>query len=132
MTAVDAEAGMRLDKWLWAARFFKTRSLATQAVNGGKVHLNGARVKPSRLLRTGDVLVIQRGPERYEIEVLGLDAQRRQAVEAQKLYAESAASREARDSLREERRLQREAEPVPVRRPDKRQRRLIRQFRERD
>ncbi|MEJ2653839.1 MAG: S4 domain-containing protein [Acidihalobacter sp.] len=132
MTAVDAEAGMRLDKWLWAARFFKTRSLATQAVNGGKVHLNGARVKPSRLLRPGDELTIQRGTERYEVEVLGLAAQRRPATEAQKLYAESEASRRAREDLREQRRLQREAEPVPARRPDKRQRRQIRHFRERD
>jgi ribosome-associated heat shock protein Hsp15 len=132
MTTVDADAGMRLDKWLWAARFFKTRSLATQAVNGGKVHLNGARVKPSRLLHPGDELTIQRGTERYEIEVLGLEAQRRPASVAQKLYAESEASRQARESLHEERRLQRQAEPVPARRPDKRQRRLIRHFRERD
>ena len=132
MTSVDADAGMRLDKWLWAARFFKTRSLATQAVNGGKVHLNGARVKPSRLLRPGDELTIQRGTERYEIEVLGLEAQRRPAAAAQKLYVESEASRQARESLQEERRLQRQAEPVPARRPDKRQRRLIRHFRERD
>lgn len=132
MTPVDADAGMRLDKWLWAARFFKTRSLATQAVNGGKVHLNGARVKPSRLLRPGDELTIQRGTERYEVEVLGLAAQRRPAAEAQKLYAESEASRRAREDLREQRRLQRQAEPVPARRPDKRQRRQIRHFRERD
>lgn len=132
MTSTDASAEMRLDKWLWAARFFKTRSLATQAVNGGKVHLNGARVKPSRLLHTGDELTIQRGTERYEVEVLGLAGHRRPAPEAQRLYAESDASRRAREDLREQRRLQRQAEPVPARRPDKRQRRQIRQFRERD
>ncbi|APZ42177.1 RNA-binding S4 domain-containing protein [Acidihalobacter ferrooxydans] len=132
MTTVNESAGMRLDKWLWAARFFKTRSLASQAVGGGKVHLNGARVKPSHAVRPGDELTVQRGHERYIVTVSGLDAQRRQAVEAQKLYTETAASRAARDALREDRRLQRQAEPAPQRRPDKRQRRQLREFRGRD
>ncbi|MGH8363797.1 MAG: RNA-binding S4 domain-containing protein, partial [Gammaproteobacteria bacterium] len=87
---------MRLDKWLWAARFFKTRALATTAVSGGKVHVNGARAKPSHEPCIGDRLTITRGAERCEIIVQALAGRRGPAHEAQKLYEETAASLETR------------------------------------
>ncbi|MGH8378977.1 MAG: RNA-binding S4 domain-containing protein, partial [Gammaproteobacteria bacterium] len=87
---------IRLDKWLWCARFFKTRSLATAAVSGGKVHVNGERVKPAHEVRVGDQLTITRGTERYEIIVRALIARRCPAEEAQQLYEETAVSREIR------------------------------------
>lgn len=78
----------RLDKWLWAARFFKTRQLAAQAVRGGKVHVNGARCKPAKEITAGDELSISRGPYVFEIRVEGLAAQRQSAKQAQELYTE--------------------------------------------
>jgi ribosome-associated heat shock protein Hsp15 len=121
---------MRLDKWLWAARFFKTRALATAAINGGKVHVNGDRVKPARRIVTGDSLTVQKGPWRFSISVAGLAEQRRPAEEARTLYTESAASVAARHSLHEERKLQGAGARAPERRPDKRTRRLIHRFKQ--
>jgi len=95
-------AALRLDKWLWAARFFKTRSLAAEAVSGGKVHLNGARVKAAKPVRVGDTLSIRQGPYERTVIVLGLSAQRRPAPEAALLYEETEASRAERESLRAE------------------------------
>jgi ribosome-associated heat shock protein Hsp15 len=118
----------RLDKWLWSARFFKTRALAVEAVNGGKVHVNRTRVKPSRTVQIGDRLAITRGEYVYDIEILGLSARRGPAKQAQLLYEESAESMAARQSLAEERRLQRASQPAPQRRPDKRSRRKIIRF----
>ena len=115
----------RLDKWLWAARFFKTRSLAAQAVAGGKVEVNGARAKPARRLRTGERLTIQRGASRWEVVVRGLNRERRPAREAILLYEESAESREARSS---EEARHRQAEARRARglgRPTKRERREL-------
>ena len=118
----------RLDKWLWAARFFKTRALAIEAINGGKVHVNGARVKPSRSLQVGDKLEITRGEYTYSIEVIGLTARRGPATEAQRLYEESEQSISRRQTLAEEKRLQRANQPAPKKRPDKRSRRNIIRF----
>ena len=119
---------IRLDKWLWASRFFKTRSLGVEAVNGGKVHVNGARVKPSRQIHVGDSLSITRGEYVYKLTVTGLSDRRGPASKAQQLYEESAESIAAREELSEERRLQRAAQPISHRRPDKRSRRNIIRF----
>ena len=119
---------MRIDKWLWAARFYKTRSLAVAAINGGKVHLNGGRIKPSRRLGTGDRLSIQKGPYRFVITVERLCAQRRPAEEARSLYSESEESANARHELYRERRLQGHSARRRERRPDKHTRRKLREL----
>ena len=120
---------LRVDKWLWAARFFKTRSLARKAIDGGKVHLNGVRIKPSKTVQVGDQLRVQRGPDQYLLRIEGINHRRGPAVEAQKLYKETAEDRKRREDLADERRLQYHANHSgPVRRPDKRGRRLIRSF----
>ena len=119
---------VRIDRWLWAARFFKTRALAQAASRGGHVHLNGVRVKPSRELKVGDSLSIARGVERFDIEVLGLSEKRGPAKVAAELYEEDPASIARREAEREERRLQRQIVTGPDRRPDKRARRKIVRF----
>ena len=121
---------VRLDKWLWAARFFKTRTLAAAAVAGGKVHVNGQRAKPSHEPRVGDRLEITRGAEHYEIVVRGLSAKRDSASVAQQLYEETAASREIRARHAELHRLATLANPAPSKRPDKKSRRLIHRFKQ--
>lgn len=123
----DAEK-QRLDKWLWAARFFKTRALATEAVNGGKVHLNGDRVKPGRTVKVGDKLHITRNQFEYDIVVLGVNAKRRPAKEAQLLYEESPESIRAREKLSEEIRALNAQMPFTERRPSKKDRRQIVRF----
>ncbi|MHB8150824.1 MAG: RNA-binding S4 domain-containing protein [Desulfobulbia bacterium] len=122
------ETQVRLDKWLWAARFFKTRAQASQAVAGGKVQVGGLRVKPSRLVAVGDGVRIQKEQEEYAIVVLALSSQRRGAPEAQLLYEETVESIAARVETRETRRLLRVVGAAPPGRPGKRDRRLIRRF----
>lgn len=121
---------VRLDKWLWAARFFKTRNMAAQAVTGGKVHCNGQRVKPSRVVQVGDLLRIQRGVVEMTVVVQGLNDQRRPAEEAVTLYLETEASATAREQQRQERQLLRSIHDNarPAGRPNKRDRRLIHTF----
>jgi ribosome-associated heat shock protein Hsp15 len=123
---------VRIDKWLWAARFFKTRSLAAQAVDGGKVKLNGERAKPSKELKPGDELQILADELTWTINVVALSGRRGPAEAARRLYAENEASLARRQAAIEMRRL----EAVAVRgeggRPTKRNRRLIRRFTERD
>ena len=119
-------ATVRLDLWLWAARFFRTRSLAKQAVETGKVDAAGQRAKSSRAVRVGDVLVITRGEEVFEIEVLALSDRRGSAAVAQAQYSESAASRQRREAALAARRAERAGYQAPQSRPDKRARRLIR------
>ena len=125
----SAEAGpVRIDRWLWAARFFKTRALAQTAIRGGHVHLNGVRVKPSRELKIGDRLSISKGVERFDVEVLGLSERRGPAKVAVELYREDESSVARRTAEREERRVQRQVVTGPERRPDKRARRKIIRF----
>ena len=126
----SAPATIRVDKWLWAARFYKTRALATQAVIGGKVHLNGERIKPAHKLIPGDRVVIRKGPYQFDITVERLCTQRRPATEARTLYSESEASSRARHALYHERKLQGAGATQRERRPDKRARRRIRQFKQ--
>jgi ribosome-associated heat shock protein Hsp15 len=121
---------MRIDKWLWAARFYKTRALATDAINGGKVHCNGSRIKPSRQLTMGDCLTIRKGPYQFEITVQRLTAQRRPAEEARTLYAESEQSAGERHALYAQRQLEGHNVVHRERRPDKRTRRLIHRFKQ--
>ena len=120
--------GVRLDAWLWAARFYRSRTLAKEAVGGGKIEVNGATGKPARALKSGDVLRITRGEERYAIEVLALSSRRGSAVEAQALYRETEESTAAREQAREQRRLSGSDLAKPPGRPDKRARRLIHRF----
>lgn len=118
----------RLDKWLWAARFFKTRALASTAVSGGKVHLNGQRVKPSRPVKLQDCFQIHRGNERFEIIVTDLSSRRGPASTAQALYEETEASRIQRQNDAEKRQLAALQRPVSDVKPNKQERRKIRQF----
>ena len=119
---------MRLDKWLWAARFFKTRALASEAVSGGKVHRNGKRVKPSQSIQVGDDLEITKGAFRFNIIVSGLIKQRGPATLAQTMYDESEESIKVRAELADQLRAEAAQNPLPARRPDKRSRRRIIRF----
>lgn len=125
---MSEETQVRLDKWLWAARFFKTRSQASQAVAGGKVQVGGLRVKPSRLVIVGDILRVQKEQDEFTIVVRAISGQRRGAPEAQLLYEETPESIAARVEAREARRLLRVVGAAPPGRPGKRDRRLIRKF----
>lgn len=121
-----AVQGLRIDKWLWCARFYKTRGVAQQAVEGGHVQVNGERVKASRQVKVGDRLLISRERERFEVDVVGIPARRGPATEARGHYAETAESEAARATAREFDRL---TAPVNSGRPDKRERRdLLRQI----
>ena len=122
------DSSVRLDKWLWAARFFKTRSVARDAVSGGKVHLNGNRAKPGRTLSVNDVLRIQRGDDEYTITIIEIASRRGPAAVAQTLYEESDESRVKREKLVEQRKLEHEQHAGRERRPDKRQRRRLVRF----
>ncbi|MBB4126457.1 ribosome-associated heat shock protein Hsp15 [Xanthomonas translucens] len=119
-------SAVRLDVWLWAARFFKTRSVAKQAVETGKVDVAGQRPKPSRAVRVGEQLRVERGEEVFEIHVLALSDNRGPASVAQALYQESDASRERRAQQRAQRSAERNGYQAPDGKPDKRARRLIR------
>ena len=127
------EEKVRIDKWLWAARFFKTRSMAAQAVSGGKVHVNGARVKPARAVSVGDEFRIRRGEVEFIVIVQGISGKRRPAKEAQLLYEETEASILQREEMRQKKRLEAAGRMFgPMKRPDKRSRRQIRSFTRKD
>ena len=118
-------SNLRIDKWLWAARFFKTRTLASEAVDTGKVKVGGERVKPARGLRIGDELFIDNGADTWEVEVLGLSDKRGAAPVARLLYAETPASIARREQLAEDRKLFREPGSTIKGRPTKRDRRQL-------
>lgn len=131
MTAPDANApreGIRLDKWLWAARFFKTRHLAAEAINGGKIHVDGQRAKPGKTVRPGLRMTIQKDSLSWEIEIKAVAKQRRPAVEAALLYEESEASRLRRQEQVRERRESGQQGADAGNRPSKRDRRMIHRF----
>lgn len=122
-------SGLRIDKWLWAARFFKTRSLASDAVGGGKVRLNGAAAKPAREVRAGDRLEIHNGDTRWEVVVQALSDKRGPAPEARLLYAETPESVAAREAEQLRRKVEHEPAADLHGRPTKRDRRQIDRFR---
>ena len=121
----SSNTGVRLDLWLWAARFFKTRALAKHAIEGGKVEVDARPGKPATVLRAGELLRIARAEERFEVLVLALSAQRGSASIAQTLYRETEPSRIAREAERERRRMEATGYRAPLKKPDKRARRLI-------
>lgn len=123
---------VRLDKWLWAARFYKTRSLARTAIDGGKVHYNGTRVKAGREVAIGAEIELRRGHETWTVIVKNLDDRRRSAPEAQKLYEETEQSRLNREAEQQQRRIANSMLQAPERRPDKKQRRQIIRFQKQD
>jgi ribosome-associated heat shock protein Hsp15 len=125
-SAVAASGGVRLDVWLWAARFFKTRALAKQAIEGGKVALGDAAARPARSGRIADRLTITRGEDRVEIDVLELCDRRGSAAVAGRCYRETEGGRAAREAAAEQRRLASAGYTRPPGKPDKRARRLIR------
>jgi ribosome-associated heat shock protein Hsp15 len=124
---MSGDAGsLRLDKWVWAARFFKTRGLAAEAIDAGRVSVNGERAKPSKNVRAGDTLEIRRPPYEHVVKVLGVSDRRGAAAEAQKLYEETAQSRAKRETVAAE--LKSMPPPVFKGRPTKRDRRTIERF----
>ncbi|UGB37304.1 RNA-binding S4 domain-containing protein [Frateuria soli] len=131
MNSTNPAVDVRADVWLWAARFFKTRSLAKQAIEGGKVDVNGGHCsKPAKPLHVGDRLQITRGEERFELIVLALSDRRGPAPVAQALYRETEQSLAAREAARAQRRLGAAGLLRPPSRPDKRSRRQIQQFKD--
>lgn len=125
---MSVPVAMRLDKWLWAARFFKTRTLAADAIDGGKVHWNGQRAKPAREVKAGDELDIVIGDMRWTIIVRALDAQRRPAPEARGLYDETPTSLAWREQALEQRKLAPDPAAERKGRPTKRDARRIHRF----
>jgi ribosome-associated heat shock protein Hsp15 len=132
LAAVVGEPPLRIDRWLWGARLFKTRSLAAAAVSGGKVHVNGERVKPARLLRSGDRLTLRRGALEFECCVLAMPVRRGSAAQAGHCYEESAASVARRALFAQQMKLAAASAPRPPARPDKHARRELRRIRGRE
>jgi ribosome-associated heat shock protein Hsp15 len=122
-------ANVRIDKWLWAARFFKTRALAQKACDLGRIHSNGIQAKPARDVRVGDLLTVRNEGGEFLVEVLALSEMRGPAAVAQTLYRETETSKAARLKLAEEHKAMQEFAPLPEHRPSKRDRRRIIQFR---
>ena len=119
---------VRIDKWLWAARFYKTRALAREAIAGGKVHLNGHRVKPGKTIKMGDCLTVGRGEDVYAITVDDIDGRRVSAELAKSKYSEEPASRQRREAAAELRQQHNAMQTETPRRPDKHERRKLIHF----
>jgi ribosome-associated heat shock protein Hsp15 len=128
MKKENVSEGIRLDKWLWAARFYKTRALAREMVEGGKVHYNGQRSKPSKLVELNAELTLRQGNDERTVVITAVTDQRRPASEAQELYAETAASIEKREKTALARKMNALTMPHPDRRPDKKERRDLMKF----
>lgn len=127
MKEKSAEA-VRLDKWLWAARFYKTRAVAREMIEGGKVHYNGQRSKPSKIVELNAELTLRQGNDERTVTVLATGDQRRPAVEAQQMYAETAESIGKREKIALARKMNALTMPHPDRRPDKKERRDLMKF----
>ncbi|KAA6209733.1 MULTISPECIES: ribosome-associated heat shock protein Hsp15 [Avibacterium] len=123
---------VRLDKWLWAARFYKTRTIAKEMIDGGKVHYNNQRTKPNKTVEVGALIKLRQGNEEKEVQVLALSNQRRGAPEAQLLYQETAQSVEKREKLALARKNNALSMPNPERRPNKKERRDLLKFKYQD
>ncbi|SPY34269.1 ribosome-associated heat shock protein Hsp15 [Pasteurella canis] len=119
---------VRLDKWLWAARFYKTRTIAKEMIDGGKVHYNGQRAKPNKHVEVGGIIKLRQGNEEKEVEVTALSSQRRGAPEAQLLYKETEKSVEQRTKMAIARKINALTMPHPDRRPNKKERRDLLKF----
>lgn len=119
---------VRLDKWLWAARFYKTRALAREMIEGGKVHYNGQRSKPSKLVELNATITLRQGNDERTVIIKGITEQRRPATEAVELYEETAESVEKREKMAQARKLNALTMPHPDRRPDKKERRSLMKF----
>lgn len=124
----DAEPAVRLDKWLWAARFYKTRAIARDMIDGGKVHYNGQRAKPGKAVELNAEIKLRQGNDERTVIVCALSAQRRSAAEAQTLYQETAQSAAKREQMALARKLNALTMPHPERRPDKKERRDLIKF----
>ncbi|MGX9376594.1 ribosome-associated heat shock protein Hsp15 [Pantoea ananatis] len=122
------DESVRLDKWLWAARFYKTRSIAREMIEGGKVHYNGQRSKPSKLVERDAELTLRQGNEERTVVIAEISEQRRPASEAQLLYRETEASIEKREKVALARKMNALTMPHPDRRPDKKERRDLMKF----
>lgn len=124
----DEKDGVRLDKWLWAARFFKTRSMAHEAIEGGKVYVDNIRAKPSRLVTVGQEILITTSRGRFEIVVEAISSQRGSASIAQKLYRETDESKHRREELSEMHRLAKSS--APPEKPNAHDRKILRRLKE--
>jgi ribosome-associated heat shock protein Hsp15 len=125
-----SEEGVRLDKWLWAARLFKTRRLAVEAIAGGKVHVQGVRAKPAKTVRPGDEVSVRKGPYEHVVVVRALSEKRGPAPVAAQLYEETAQSKAAVEALRARLRLEPAGRPQSSGRPTKRERRHLQDFKQ--
>lgn len=128
MNMENTQEQLRLDKWLWAARFFKTRSLASKAAGGGKVFLNGQRCKPSKSVAVGNTLCIHKEQQEFTVTIEGLSGRRGPAPVARKLYKETENSIKKREQKSQERTLFYAGQTLPAKRPGKRDRRKIKEF----
>ena len=127
-----SKEGVRLDKWLWAARFYKTRTIAKTMIDGGKIHYNGQRAKVSKIVELGALIKLRQGNEEKEVEVLALSDQRRGAPDAQLLYRETETSLKKREEIAWARKNNALSMPHPDRRPNKQERRNLLKFKHQD